>query len=341
MQGVSVIICCYNSSLRLPETLKHLALQKVVTAIDWEVIIVNNASTDTTVEVASDCWERYKAPVPLRIVDETTPGLSNAREKGFTVAQFEYLLFCDDDNWLCDSYIETVYQVMSTNPGIGALGGWGMPHCETQPPDWFTDFLGVYATGPQAGVSGEITFTYHVYGAGTTYRKSAVQHLKQQGFRYLLTGRNGTQLSVGEDHELCYALFLAGCQIWYDEKLRFYHFIPQNRLTLQYIRDNHIGVARANLILTSYKLVIQNRLRQRNTFKNTWQWLLLMNGMLFLRNHVRHISVYLMGKKADFRYYQILLAIETMKDLLLRRNQLSGLIGTISTSPWIIRREAE
>ena len=50
--GVSVIVCCYNSAQRLQETIKHLAQQQVPALINWEVIIVNNASTDATYEIA-------------------------------------------------------------------------------------------------------------------------------------------------------------------------------------------------------------------------------------------------------------------------------------------------
>jgi uncharacterized protein (DUF1919 family) len=42
MNGVSIIICCYNSEKLLPETLKHISMQKVDNDLRWEVIIVNN-----------------------------------------------------------------------------------------------------------------------------------------------------------------------------------------------------------------------------------------------------------------------------------------------------------
>ncbi len=51
-KGVSVVVCCYNSAPRLPETLMHLFAQIVNPDIKWEIIIINNASTDDTLEVA-------------------------------------------------------------------------------------------------------------------------------------------------------------------------------------------------------------------------------------------------------------------------------------------------
>src|SRR5688572_10602380 len=98
--GISVIICCYNSSSRLPETLKHLANQSVPGKINWELIVVNNASTDNTASVAETEWAKYNLEIPLHVVDQPVPGQSAARDKGYEVASHEYLLYVDDDNWL-------------------------------------------------------------------------------------------------------------------------------------------------------------------------------------------------------------------------------------------------
>src|SRR5690606_12393187 len=118
--GVSVIVCCYNSSLRLPETLSYLAAQKVKAETQWELIVVNNNSNDNTVEIAEVKWNQLGAPVTLTIVDEPTPGLSYAREKGISVSQYDLFLFCDDDNWLQEDYIQNVITLFNDNPNIGA-----------------------------------------------------------------------------------------------------------------------------------------------------------------------------------------------------------------------------
>ena len=51
-KGISVIVCCYNSAERLTETIKHLAGQNVPHYIPWELIVVDNASTDNTAEIS-------------------------------------------------------------------------------------------------------------------------------------------------------------------------------------------------------------------------------------------------------------------------------------------------
>ena len=92
--GISIIICCYNSAARLPETIKHLAIQCVPQGILWEVIIVNNASTDDTKLVANAEWAKYNTSAwGFKIVDEQEAGLSFAREKGIRASKFNYIIF--------------------------------------------------------------------------------------------------------------------------------------------------------------------------------------------------------------------------------------------------------
>lgn len=83
LTGISIVICCYNSAQRLPLTLVHLAAQKVADNFPWEVIVVNNASTDNTEEAAFSSWDRES--IEMRVVYEPQPGLSYARHRGSTL----------------------------------------------------------------------------------------------------------------------------------------------------------------------------------------------------------------------------------------------------------------
>ncbi len=49
--NVSIVICCYNSAHRLPETIRHLLAQEIPEGLLWEVIVVDNACTDNTAQV--------------------------------------------------------------------------------------------------------------------------------------------------------------------------------------------------------------------------------------------------------------------------------------------------
>ncbi|HLB90290.1 MAG TPA: glycosyltransferase, partial [Terriglobales bacterium] len=110
--GVSAIVCCYNSASRLPATLAHLASQRCEGRFPWEVILVDNASTDGTGRIAQELWPQ-DAPVHLRVVHEARLGLAYARQRGISAARYELLSFVDDDNWVCPNWVQLVWELMS------------------------------------------------------------------------------------------------------------------------------------------------------------------------------------------------------------------------------------
>ena len=177
MKGISVIICCYNSSSRLLQTLFHLSIQKLKIECLVEIIIVDNNSTDNTRKLAYDYWKSYNSSIPFRVVEEKKPGLTFARFRGIKESKYEYLLFCDDDNWLNSMYIQNGFSILEKNSRIGALGGFGKAAFENNvlEPEWFYYYENIYALGKQGVTSGDITFQkLYVYGAGMFIRKKAL-----------------------------------------------------------------------------------------------------------------------------------------------------------------------
>src|SRR5215472_9609045 len=121
--GVSIVICCHNSALLLPETLACLQAQTFSgVRPDCEVIVVDNASTDQTSQAARHHWPS-DGPIPLRIVQEPKLGLTAARLRGIAEAQYEFVCFVDDDNRVASDWVESVFRLMSAHPQIGACGG--------------------------------------------------------------------------------------------------------------------------------------------------------------------------------------------------------------------------
>ncbi|MCB2379725.1 glycosyltransferase family 2 protein [Hymenobacter sp. BT635] len=253
-RGITVLICTYNSAARITETLQALAQQKIPAAtFGVEVILVDNASSDATSQVAATTFEQLNFPFPYQILYEGKSGKSNALELGFATARYEYVCIVDDDNWLQENYLALAWEVMEQDPQIGALGGIGRPECEIQPPSWFKDFAAIYAADKQATHQGDITAgPSYVYGAGCVVRKEAWEKIYKAGFKSMLTGRHGDKLSSGEDNEMCYAFVLAGYKIWYDERLRFQHFIPAKRLTWDYVERIFAGNAESEAALRPY-----------------------------------------------------------------------------------------
>lgn len=79
--GVTVLVCCHNSTARLPPTIECLARQVVAPDISWEVVIVDNASTDDTGAFAQTLWPP-QSRVSFRVVQEPQLGLGYATRPG-------------------------------------------------------------------------------------------------------------------------------------------------------------------------------------------------------------------------------------------------------------------
>jgi glycosyltransferase involved in cell wall biosynthesis len=252
MNGVSIIICCYNSEPRISITLSHISKLEIVPNLLCEVIIVNNNSIDNTKIVAEKIWASFGKPFPLEIVDESTPGLSSARIKGIVTAKYDYIIFCDDDNWLDSKYISIAYNIMESDKKIGAMGGKGEAVSDIDFPDWFDEIKEAYAVGKQCMRTGDITDRKYIWGAGMVTRRELFLKAFPLKYPSLLTDRKGDKLSSGGDSEFSMRLIILGYKLFYDERLVFKHFIPKERLTESYKVHLFEGIKNSQLILNEY-----------------------------------------------------------------------------------------
>ncbi len=257
--GVSVVVCCYNSSERLPKTLEHLAKQKTSENIQWEIILVDNNSTDDTGKLAIQIWSALGNPKNLSVVEEKQIGLSYARKRGIDEASYEVILFCDDDNWLQSNYIETVFNKFNENTELGALGGWCKPVFEETRPEWFDFFAGNFAVGKPVKTTGFLANdNSYIYGAGMAIHKKTLKELDRKGFKNILSDRKGTALSSGGDVELIYAIKLIGHRVCFDENLFFYHFMPSGRMHWGYLLRLRKSMYWSNFVLGIYRDALKN-----------------------------------------------------------------------------------
>lgn len=256
--GISVIICCFNSATRIAPTLQHLVKQKNIPLSGWELIVVDNGSTDNTAEKANQLWKSFDVKKPtLKVVNEIIPGLSAARKKGIESANFDYVLFCDDDNWLCENYLSIALQIMEANPCIGVLGGTGMPVFEAkEPPYFWVNQYHALAVGIQSEMDGDITSGRGVvYGAGMILNKAAfVNLINKFNFQFQLSDRIKESLMSSGDHELCLALKKVGYKIFYSQQLQFKHYIPAYRTTIEYYKNLFRGFGMSYALLQVYRV---------------------------------------------------------------------------------------
>jgi glycosyltransferase involved in cell wall biosynthesis len=271
--GISVVICTHNGALRLPQTLRHLAAQRVRPDRPWELLVVDNASADNTPGVVRQAWPE-PGPAPLRIVAEPRVGLGHARRRGLAAAEQPLIAFVDDDNWLAPDWVETAASVMEDHPEAGALGGFSEAAFEAPPPSWLEPFKTLLAIGPAGVAGGDVTeWPGLLWGAGLVVRKQAWLRLERAGFQPALVGRAGAALSTGEDTELCLALRLAGWRLWYAPGLRLRHYMPAGRLTWTYLRRLHRTNGAATVHHDPYYFALRRQAPDRLApLRRRWWW---------------------------------------------------------------------
>jgi glycosyltransferase involved in cell wall biosynthesis len=238
-KGVTVLVCTHNGALNLPDTFACLAKQKAI-GVAWEILVVDNASTDNTAEVAQQLAASMGA-VPVRVISEPLKGKEQGLYTGLRQASYQYVIVCDDDNWLDENYVGLAFRIMQEHPGVGLLGGRGLPAFDGPPPAWFFQFESFYAVGRQGRHDGMLVSSpgrgAYLWGAGSVINRAAIDLLESCGYRPVLTHADYPRFRC-EDLELCLAIQLAGYAIMYDGRLVFRHHITADRLRWSYLMEN-------------------------------------------------------------------------------------------------------
>ncbi len=131
---LSLVIATYNRGAKLAVTLDSLLAQTLPQEL-WEVVVVNNNSTDDTAER----FAAYAAAHPeldVRMVRETEQGVSAARNRGIAESRGEYIVVIDDDERVVPGFLACYYELFESRPGAVAAGGRILPGFESLPPRW-------------------------------------------------------------------------------------------------------------------------------------------------------------------------------------------------------------
>ncbi|MEZ0123235.1 MAG: glycosyltransferase [Candidatus Reddybacter sp.] len=148
---ISLIICSYNRAHNLDDCFKHLLAQKNSTDINWELILVDNNSTDNTRTVV----ERYanESALNIRYSFEAQQGLSFARNHGIALADGTWVAFIDDDIRVSEVWLKTLHDTFRQYD-CDAVGGRIHIESPQSLPQWISPdmygFLGHQDFGTQA-----------------------------------------------------------------------------------------------------------------------------------------------------------------------------------------------
>ena len=328
--SVSVVVCCFNSAARLPAALARLRAQRDTEAILWEIIVVDNGSTDATAAVARSLWPSGDR-VPLTVIDEPRRGVAFAREAGFEAARGEFVSFIDDDNWVCDRWVARAAQVMAARREVGACGGFSAAVCDGPAPQWFERYREYYAVGPAASAAPSPPAT--LWFAGLTVRAAAWRALRSGGFRFLTA-------TAAEDNELTLALRLAGWTLCLDPELRFEHALPRERLTWPYFCAMQRSRFAAMVAVDPYRLALADgaALRAGARFSQTWLGQLALTAKDLLQNLVLRPRKVLWPHDPAFEGDDDVFRIELFRGRLIglmrHRRDYDANVRAIANAPW-------
>ncbi len=129
----TVTICTRNRADSLARTLASVAEAAQHVSDPWEMVVVDNGSSDHTPEVI----DRFTDRLPLRRVVQDIPGLSNARNAGVAAARGQFIIWTDDDVLVDAQWLASYLAAFAANPAAGIFGGRAVPRYEEPRQDWF------------------------------------------------------------------------------------------------------------------------------------------------------------------------------------------------------------
>lgn len=240
---ISVVVCTYNRVALLGEALQSLADQVLHNSL-YEVLVINNNSTDGTQALAEGFVTRYGN---FRVILEVEQGLSHARNRGWSEARGDYVAYVDDDAKAAPNWCEKILQAFeSVTPRPKAVGGQIKPWYEGSPPQWFTDDLETRSWGEESGWLDPGRYPSGFSGSNMAFKRSILEDNRGFSTDY---GMVGNSLRMGEDAELFSRLHGQRECLWYDPEIIVYHWVPVRnyRLFYRFRRMFKIGVAASSM----------------------------------------------------------------------------------------------
>ena len=116
--AISVIIPVYNAQDGIKRCVDSLLNQSFK---DFEIILLNDGSKDNSLNILKEYELKYSF---VRVIDKQNEGVAVTRNKGILLAEGEYIMFMDNDDFVDSDYIETFYQAIHEKNLDLVIGGY-------------------------------------------------------------------------------------------------------------------------------------------------------------------------------------------------------------------------
>lgn len=231
---ITVIICSYNRCQYLGRALESVVASQLPESLTWEVLVVDNNSTDRTPELVEDFCRRY--PNRIRYFFEPHPGKSFALNSGIRQARGEILAFMDDDVTVEPTWLQNLTATLYSGQWGGA-GGRTLLAEAYSPPDWLA-LQGPYSLGGVLAAQFDLgdeagELCQAPYGANAAYRREMFE--KYGLFRTDLGPSPDSKIPrPNEDTEFGRRLMKAGERLRYEPSAIVHHPVPRERVRKDY-----------------------------------------------------------------------------------------------------------
>ncbi|MBV9181813.1 MAG: glycosyltransferase family 2 protein, partial [Acidobacteria bacterium] len=226
---ISVVICTYNRCESLLVTLESLKQMSVPSHLGWELIIVDNNSSDPTRETIRSLLTSGVS-LPVKYVLEPISGLSQARNRGIQESSGAIIAFLDDDVAVSEQWLQEVSRAFREHQAE-CIGGRVLLEENHPRPEWwdktFDAAVGEFDRGPEVIID-HTEETPIGIGANIFFKRTAFERCG--GFRTDM-GRNAQRLTTGEETDMVQRLRHQGREVMYYPRALVYHRVPAERFS--------------------------------------------------------------------------------------------------------------
>ncbi|HUQ90189.1 MAG TPA: glycosyltransferase [Bryobacteraceae bacterium] len=234
---VSFLVCTYNRAADLRELLASLREQDTAGgSVSYEVVIVDNNSTDETAAVIADF--RQQNATPVRTGFEPRQGKGYALNTALQLARGTVCAIADDDLVLPREYVQILWKTFCAHPQVSLVGGRILPQWKGAAPAWLT--ADHYAAIALSNFGDQPFFTGKdrpVCLLAAAFRKDDLLRVGEYRAGIGVSGR----VVVGgiEDAEIYDRMYRASMQGFYQPELSLYHKVEADRMAKSYHRKWH------------------------------------------------------------------------------------------------------
>ncbi|MGK7891338.1 MAG: hormogonium polysaccharide biosynthesis glycosyltransferase HpsE [Leptolyngbyaceae cyanobacterium] len=240
MADFTVAIPTYNGAQRLPLVLERLRSQLNTESFSWEILVVDNNSTDTTAQTVQE--HQYNGSVPLRYCLEQQQGAGFARKRAMQESQSPLVGFLDDDNIPDVTWVAAAYKFGQQHPKAGAYASQISGDFEAELPPEFERLVPFFAITQRGDRPRLYQPSQKILppSAGLVLRRQAWTETVPD--HLILGGRKDGNMLTGEDLEMLSHIQRSPWEIWYNPAMHVVHKISKTRLQPEYLLPFFRGI---------------------------------------------------------------------------------------------------